>query len=330
MKLLLLGAPQLGGDCWHDDIAAEARVLGWDVDYRQVKGLPVDDAVQLAKDADLLLWARTHSHDPDGDAVAMLREIEERGTVTVGVHLDLYWTLPGREAQIGVRPWWSCQRIYTADGGPRDWVGKGVSHRWCPPAIGARNLGRKPAVGEYRCVFFGGYVSGIHGRHRDKLLKWARLRWGDEFGWYGEFRRPNRDLIRTRNRKRRTVRLGTRYGDEVSRIVSYADLVLGDSAGVAPEFRRSHDHYWSDRVPRMMGRGAVFAHPTTAGMAEQGFDAETMIPFDRFDFASIAARVDVMTEVERDEMRDAAVQLVRDRHLWRHRLTQIAADAGLS
>jgi len=321
VRLLLLGAPQLGGDCWHDDIAAEAKALGWDVvpdprgrwRYPQIKAMPADEVVKLAKDVDLLLWARTHSHNPLGDAETMLRRVEDLGVVTVGLHLDLYWGMPRRELRIGAEAWWTCQHVYTADGGPRDWACKGVrQHRWCPPAFGTRNLGRAKPAGRHRYVFFGGSVRGIHGEHRARLLDWAKRRWGSRFGWYGQATR------------------GRKYGAELSGLVSYADVVLGDSAGVLPRCDQSWPCYWSDRVVRMMGRGAVFAHPATTGMAGQGFDETTMIPFKRYDFKTIGERIESMSTSERAAMRDAAVQVVADRHLWRHRLQQIAADVGLA
>jgi hypothetical protein len=33
-----------------------------------------------------------------------------------------------------------------------------------------------------------------------------------------------------------------------------------------------------------------------------------------------------MSSADRDAMREAGVQVVRDRHLWRHRLEQIARE----
>jgi|SRR5690554_3278544 len=319
MRLLLVGAPQLGGDCWHDDIAAEAKALGWDVipdphgryAYPQIKDMPIGEVVKLAKEADMLLWARTHSHDPLGDGEEMLRRVEDLGVPTVGLHLDLYWSLPRREERIGKQPWWTAQYVYTADGGNRDWAGKGVNHRWCPPAFGTRNLGRARPAGRHQYTFFGGCIRGIHGEHRARLIDWARRKWGRRFGWWGQ-----------------SV-TGRVYGLQLSGLVSYADLVLGDSAGVMPRCEQSHPCYWSDRVVRMLGRGAVFAHPHTEGMAEQGFTDEVMITYRRFDFKSIGERLASMSSAEREAIRDAAVQLVRDRHLWRHRLQRIQQDVGL-
>lgn len=301
MRLLLLGTPDYGRDCWHDDLADEAAVLGWKVDYIAVRDRPADDVVRQAKGADLLIWARTHWHSPAGDVDGMLRRIEDAGTATVGLHLDLYWGVPSREQKIGNHPWWSCQWVYTADGGPRPWHTRGVNHRWCPPALGGRHLGRAKPEGEARYVFTGGAMP-VHGEHRLQLLAWAHARWGDRFAAYGE---PPETAV---------------YGRRLSGVVSYADVVLGDSAPAAC--------YWSDRVVRILGRGGVLAHPRVAGMAKQGFTDETLVSFNRYDFTRLGQRLDALTRRQRTTMRDAAASLVESRHLWRHRLQAIAQEVG--
>jgi hypothetical protein len=300
MRLLLLGAPDWGRDCWHDDLADDAgRVLGWRVDYLAVKDAPVDDIVRAARGADLLIWARTHDHNPDGDAAGMLRRIEDAGTATVGLHLDMYWGMPVRERQIGRRAWWTCQYVYTTDGGPRPWHTRGVNHHWCPQAVGSRRLGRAEPAGSARFMFAGS-LHTAHTAHRPQMVAWARQHWGDEFVHYNEF-------------------AGTGiYGDDLSRAVSYAHCVLGDSVPAAG--------YWSDRGVRVMARGGIFAHPRFAGMAEQGLTDDTMVAFNRYDFQRLGQRVDAMTGPERESMREAAMAVVADRHLWRHRLETIARE----
>lgn len=299
MRLLLLGAPDWGRDSWHDDLADDAARLGWRVDYLAVNHAPVDDLVRAAKGADILLWARTHLYNPDGDAAGMLRRVEDAGTVTVGLHLDMYWGMRSRQPQIGVQPWWTCQYVYTADGGPRPWQTRGVNHRWCPQAVGSRRVGRAPPAGRARYLFAGS-VHPVHTDHRPRMVEWAGQHWGSRFTHF------NDDA-------------GTGlYGDELSAAVSYADVVLGDSVPAA--------YYWSDRVVRVMARGGVFAHPRVAGMAGQGFTDATMVGFNRYDFPGLGRRVDAMTAPEREAMREAAVAVVAERHLWRHRLETIARE----
>lgn len=308
MRLLLLGAPRLGGDQferWHDDVHQGAVELGWDVDYRRVRDQPAADLVNAAKGADMLLWLRTHNHNLTGDGYGMLRRVEDAGTVTVGLHLDLYWGVRTREQRIGKEPWWTCQHVFTADGGPRDWISKGVMrHHWCPPPFGSRYLGYgtpDPGV-KARAVFVGGLVRSIHGQHRADLLDWARYRWGHRFLWVGRNQRT-----RMHHRK-------------LNDLYASVNVVLGDSA-LAPR-------YWSDRVPRTLGRGGLLAYPRTDGMAEQGFTDDVMVLYDRGEFGQIAERLSGLSLAERRQMTDKAIQVVAERHLWRHRLTRIAEVAG--
>lgn len=307
MRVLLLGAPRpLTANRWKDDIAESGQTLGWQVNHVPANAVTTGQVVDLARGCDLLLWARTHRHDPDGDITTMLRKVEAAGTVTVGLHLDLYWGVARREAEIGQHPWWSCQWVFTADGGPRPWASRGVNHHWLPPAVGPRFLGRLYPSSQYmahRVAFVGGFVRDIHGPHRGQLLAYAQRRWQDRFGRYGQ---ANSQV----------------WGERLSMLCATVRAVVGDSAP-AP-------FYWSDRVPVIMSRGGVLAHPRTQGFGELGITDETAILYDRFDFVTMGARIDSMTDPELAAMSDAAVQTVRDRHLWTHRLTYIADLVGLS
>lgn len=302
MKLFLLGAPRgLSENRWKNDIAEAAERLGWDVTHWEANRAPADDVVAHAAGADLFLWARTHRHNPDGDVDAMLRRIEDAGTPTVGVHMDLYWGIR-REAAIGQTPWWTCQHVFTADGGPRDWTGRGVNHHWLPPAMGVRFYGRATPTGRYqakhhRVTWVGSYVPTIHGRHRADLIRWARNRYLGAFAAYG-------------TGPRRAV-----WGPQLGDLYASSHVVLGDSAP-APR-------YWSDRLPMTLGRGGVLAYPRTEGLSEQGFDESNMILYDRFAFTELGERIDALTDAERRDLSDAALTLIGERHLWTHRLLEI-------
>ncbi|GAA1766169.1 glycosyltransferase [Streptomonospora arabica] len=309
VRVLLLGAPQKqgDGDCWHDDIAIGGRELGWQVDYRQVHGASVEDLVRAAKGADLVVWARTHGHEPDGDAAAMLRRMEDAGSVTVGIHFDLYWGLSRREQRIGNDDWWTCQYVFTADGGDRDWAGRGVNHHWLPPAASTRFFGRgdaHQAKRGYEAVFVGGNVATIHGRHRADLLAWCRRRWGERFAHIGA-------------RDRSKV-----WGRTLNDLYAATGVVVGDSAPA--------DYYWSDRLPRTLGRGGLLAYPRTEGMEQLGFTGDVLLPYARGRFDQIGAQLDALSPARAREMTDAALTLVEERHLFRHRMRQVAETVGLA
>jgi hypothetical protein len=299
MKVLLLGARRgLGENRWKDDIAEAGELLGWEVDHLNARDVEAEDVTRQAKGCDLLLWARTHGHDPHGDVAGMLRRIEDMGVATVALHLDLYWGIGHREAQIGRHPWWSCQHVFTADGGPRNWAGRGVNHHWCPPPMGHRFFGRGQEMRRFShaAAFVGSSSRTIHGDHRRRLLSWARRRWHGRFRHYAGGRHGV-------------------WGSALSDLYTSAGVVVGDSAPAS--------HYWSDRVPCTLGRGGFLIHPRTPGMAEQGFDEQVMVLFDRYDFRDLGRRLDAVTPRRRRELTDNALTLISERHMWSHRLLEI-------
>lgn len=306
LKLYILGYPQeFRGNHWKRDVENAARKLGWNVTHRAAQAARTEEVLRECKDADLFLWLRTHRNDPHDDAYVMLRRIEDAGVPTVGMHMDLYWNLPQREPLVNVKqnPWWSCQRVYTADGGHQaEFAERGVNHFWMPPAMNDEHFGL--ATLPVRCrfkkryVFVGSNSKGIHGDHRTQLIRWARRRYGAGFQHYGQHNKV--------------------YNNDLSQVYAVARVAFGDSAPA--------DYYWSDRVPTTMGRGGVLAYPNTPGLAEQGYTDENMILFDRYDFDTLSYRVSALSNDDIDRMREAALTVTEERHMWRHRLLQIKEE----
>lgn len=301
VRCIVLGAPRpLHLNRWKDCLTEGGQDLGWDMLHLPARDIPAAEVVNACRGADMLIWARTHGHQPAGDIPGMLCAIEDAGTATVALHLDLYWGIPHREAQIGVDPWWSCQFVFTADGGHQPkFLARGINHYWLPPPLGRRWLGRtRPDRARFpgRIVFVGGYSPGIHGRHRADLLSWASRRYAFQFQQYGRGRPV--------------------WGQDLGRLYASAEVVLGDSAPAA--------RYWSDRVVCTLGRGGLLAHPRTRGMTELGFTDDVMLLYDRGDFPGLGDRIDALTAARRREMTDAAITLVGERHLWSHRLLDVA------
>ena len=105
------------------------------------------------------------------------------------------------------------------------------------------------------------------------------------------------------------------WGDELSALYASVGVVVGDSAEAAA--------YWSDRLPVTLSRGGLLCHPQTVGMDRMGFTDEVMVTFPRFGFRELGEKLDALSLVERRQRSDAAVDLIRDRHLWDHRLLEL-------
>lgn len=305
LKLYILGClNEFRGNHWRRDVERSARRLGWSVVHENAQASDPEEVVRRASDSDLFLWLRTNMNDPHGDAWSMLRRIEDAGTPTVGLHMDLYWGIESRERLVNPKtnPWFSCQRVYTADGGHDDlWSERGISHVWMSPAMDDEHFGlREPARGRQikPYVFVGTCSKGIHGDHRKKLLHWASKKWPAHFKHYG----VNHRIV----------------DEQLNQVYSKARVALGDSS--------PGEFYWSDRIPTTMGRGGVLAHPRTAGMDANGYNESNMILFDRYDFDTLGYKIGSMSDADMVAMREAALTVTWERHMWRHRLESIARD----
>jgi hypothetical protein len=195
--------------------------------------------------------------------------------------------------------------VYTADGGhAEEFAERGVNHFWMPPGMSDEGLGL--ATPPVRCrfkkryVFVGSNSKGIHGDHRSQLISWCKKTYKAGFQHYG------------------TGSYNKVYGDDLGYVYAVARVAFGDSAPA--------DYYWSDRVPTTMGRGGVLAYPRTPGLEQHGYDDSNMILYDRYDFNQLGARIDNMQQKEFDSMREAAITVTSERHMWRHRLLQIKEE----
>lgn len=306
LKLYILGYPQeFRGNHWKRDIENAAIGLGWDVVHRAAQAARTEEVLRECKDADLFLWLRTHNNDPHDDAYEMLRRIEDAGVPTVGMHMDLYWNLPQRELLVNKKtnPWWSCQRVYTADGGHQDeFYERGVNHFWMPPGFGDQHLGlaTRKAGSRFKkpYVFVGSNSKGIHGEHRSAMLAWCKKKYRGKFQQYGTHSKV--------------------FGEDLNQVYAIANVVFGDSA--------PSNYYWSDRIPTTMGRGGVLAYPRTPGLSLKGYDDTNMILFDRFRFDALGEKITSMSSKDFSDMREAAIAVTAERHMWMHRLLQIKEE----
>lgn len=308
VKVVVLGIPLPPGDNrWKDDMCEDGESLGWNVTHVAAKGINVNEVVRLCKGADIFIWAMTHGHmpSPPSGIERMLRQIEAGGTRTVALHMDLYWGIAARERKIGRMPWWTCQFVFTADGGHQaEFFARKVNHFWMPPALGSQyNYDAEPEWDTpddfHAAAFVGGYVPGIHGPERGELIEWAERRWGVGFAKYG----------------RVSDARGQLYGHRLNALYARTALVLGDSA--------ASPRYWSDRVPCTLGRAGLLAHPEVEGMADQGFTDDVMITYPRGDLAVLADKIDSLSAADMTQRSVAAMELVRERHLWVHRMEDL-------
>lgn len=318
MRVVFLGPDAHKAWSWKSDVVREAEAIGW----TPVVAHPHDALsviVLKCKDADMFVWMRTIRKESDMEMTRMVRQIQSFGVKTVGLHMDLYHAVPSRAGKVGKTAFWSLQWHFTADGtDPRAFERAGVNHYWMPPALALDLI--KPLAPDrlrypHRYVFTGqtGGFTGAHGKHRRQLLSWAQEKYGRDMALYG---RSEGSLPPIR-------------GDALTTLYQSAHVVLGDSGGGPDD--SAVDHYWSDRVPNVMGRGGLLAHDDRPGFAECGYNRDNMIIYPRGDFETLGRMIAGTSSSQRLRMINNAQQIIRDRHLWRHRLEfieRIVSDAA--
>lgn len=230
MRVVVAGShPPPGWESWRPDVVDGFRQLGHHVTEIPTWNL-TPDLIRTAHGADLLLWLRHQKIRLDNTAVtAALRTLEAAGTVTAGLHMDLYQN--ARRHLIGNNPWWRVQHVFTTEGGEHGW--RGVNHHTIAPACGTRFVGPGTTQSRYqhKACFTGTVNTAIHGQHRSDLIAWAKHTYRDGFAHYENKRNPV-------------------HGQDLTDLYTSTALVLADS-GI------SHGPHWADRVPKTLIRGGI-------------------------------------------------------------------------
>lgn len=259
-------------------------------------------------DFDLLLWTRTW-HLPEADQAGVLNRFRELGVPSVGFHLDRWWGLD-REHQVADEPFFRCDLMVTADGGHDDqWVAAGVDHVWMPPAV----LRSEAVLGTPRPRFrsevvFVGSWAGYHPQwqHRRDLIGWLGRTYGRRFAVWP--------------RSGRSVR-----GSDLADLYGSVKVAVGDSCMLPDLDGTPSTHYWSDRIPETLGRGALLLHPETGGLEEAFGDGLKRWDLGRWDQLKVLIDRYLDDEPARAAQADLGRQVVLDQHLYEHRMAQLVA-----
>lgn len=261
---------------------------------------------------DLLLftrtWGRTLTH-------GHLEWLRGQGVPSVSVHLDLYVGIerggprnPCSWHNIERDPFWATDWVFSADGDPASqkfFADRGIRHRWLPPAVVADECYLADVPLARDLVFVGSRQYHPEWTWRAQLLDWLAATYPRRCEFYGHAQ-PGGPI--------RNVALNFLYAS--------TRMAVGDT--LCPGY--AHTRYWSDRLTETLGRGGVLLHPRIQGMEDLGFvDGETVITYEYGDLPGLADRIDhyLKHDDEREAIRRAGHQLVKDRHTYTHRMRTV-------
>lgn len=264
----------------------------------------------------LCVYSRTHNNTALGPQwTKVWRTLEERGTKTASVHLDVFWGLEERERWIEQGdPLFTTGLVMTADGGSDEkWAAAGVNHKWLPPGCDARFIPERaePIPELAGKVVFVGSAYGYHPAYggRQALIDFASSKWADRFVIYGNGS-PN----------------GPVRDPDLSRVYASDCILLGDSC-----FAGQRRAYWSDRVPESLGRGGFLLHPFVPGIRSM-YTGETLATYEAGNFEDLDAQVGYFLANPglREGNKERGRALVMRRDTYRHRAREVLEAVGIA
>jgi Glycosyl transferases group 1 len=255
---------------------------------------------------DLVLWTTTHTYASQIGVeaqVKMLARADKFGVPTVAYHLDRWHGLD-REQSLYVSPFFRCDLVITANGGP-DWSEIGINHLWLPPAVSLpeTELGDFNGAYNHRIAFVGTW-RGYHREwaHRAELIDWLKVNFPrDVYFWP----RPGQSAIR---------------GKALRDLYATTKVVVGDSC-LAGDAKR----YWSDRIPETVGRGGFLLHPYVEGLEDHFTLGEHFVTWDVYEWDDLHQKIMfyMKNTDEADRISAAGREHVREHHTYEVRVGQI-------
>lgn len=289
-------------------VAKTLRAMGHEVAQIQEDTLEPLTIEALALGAELLVYIRCWGWEPKLDVDA-LRRIEERGTRTLGFHLDRFAGL-ARAGIVDTDPMFRCEWVMTADG-DFDWPAHDVNHHWLRPGVyepECYDAEPDPEAHAGVEVAFVGSWRSYHPEwpHRSQLVARLHEWYGERFATYPAFGEP-------------AVR-----GDELNRLYATVPVVVGDCA-----FARLDARYWSDRYAETWGRGGFLIFPKISALTVDG--GVTYPCWNVGDWDGLHRTIDYYLERPEDRARIRAMiaPRVRERMTYTARLTEALEVMGL-
>jgi hypothetical protein len=314
-----------------NDLVHALRVLGHDCMILQEDKQELwEKAIRQIGDNryDAVLWTTTESLAAKVDP-RVQRELQYTAAlsdVTVwGYHLDRWWGLD-RWRRVLVEPFFRSTVVCTADGHhDAQWTNAGIDHEWRLPGVSERWLGRANVRPEYECdiAFVGNWRDYGHTewKHRPQLVRWLQ----DTYeGRVKFFPIVNQHAIR---------------GRELNYVYASAKVVVGDSCLVPGVDGEPMTRYTSDRMPETLGRGGVLIHPDVDGVTSVRNGIDGLAPYvpgkhlltwqlGNWDDLRDTIEHALATPTICDQIRDAAIEHVRQNHTYTVRMKSIFGEAS--
>ena len=158
-------------------------------------------------------------------------------------------------------------------------------------------------------IFVGSKRYHSEWQYRTKLVDWLERTYRDRFEHYG-------------NGGIKNVR-----GIALNNLYWSTKVVVGDT--LCLNFK--YPDYWSDRIYETLGRGGFLIHPYVPGIEKEFVDKKHVVFYEYGNFQQLKELIDyyLINDEERETIRKAGHELVKNNYTYSHRWRTILKELGL-
>lgn len=281
--------------------------LGHDVIRLQEGKAQGQEVLAEAERSDMLVVVHTHGWGTPGLPIhQVLEQVNAKRIPTVTYHLDLWMGLQ-RQRDLQKDPFYrQIGHFFTVDQRMADWLNNNtpVKGHFLPAGVFHEEcyISEEPSADANDVIFVGSKRYHPEWLWRPQLIDFLRSTYGSRFTHVG----GDGDT-------------GTKRGDELNRIYANSKVAVGDTLCLGFDY----PYYASDRLFEAPGRGGFQIFPRIEGIS-QWFDG-TLKTFEFGDFDGLKALIDYYLEhdAERESLRRAAHNHVKQHHTYRNRWQKI-------
>jgi spore maturation protein CgeB len=241
----------------------------------------------------------------------VLDTLKEKNIPSMTYHLDLWFGLQ-RQKDLEIMPVYKkIEHFFTVDSKMAQWFNEetNVKGHYLPAGVFGEECTYKESTKKKDVIFVGSKKYHPEWQYRTQLVNWLDKVYGNRFEHYG-------------NGGVESVR-----GLILNKLYWSTKVVVGDTLCL----NFNYPDYWSDRIYETLGRGGFLIHPYIPGIEKEFVDKKHVVFYEYGNFEQLKELIDyyLIHEEEREEIRKAGHELVKNNYTYRHRWQHIIKELGL-
>ena len=293
--------------------AKSIEALGHSVTRLQETEAKSEDILSKALESDLFIWIHTHGWDTPGllGMTDVLNTLKKNNIITMTYHLDLWFGLQRQKDLESYPVYKEIGHFFTVDSKMADWFNKKtkVKGHYLPAGVFGEEATYKPKKPDRDLIFVGSSKYHPEWPYRPMLIKWLNKSYRGSFEHIGIGGSPS-------------VR-----GKDLNELYASTKVVVGDTLCINFDY----PDYWSDRIYETLGRGGFLIHPYIKGIEKEFTDKEHLVFYEYNNFDQLEDLISyyLSHDEEREKIRLAGHDLVKNKYTYKHRWAHILKELGL-